>query len=236
MWNNFILNDAPTLGDDGIACVTYGPSSTRCGAMDWWGNTVLHSGWGRGYSVIGGDDIHIHDNWAIGAAGAGIIIASEGSYNSASSSRITVDHNTVTQCGHTIGHPGILISGMNASAEPLSDLALEQNVSADNIHGAYRAEGDFTNVVNTEMSSDAGAFPAPLPSEADVHMADTGILRTRDTSHVAAESRRGLYRIHVRANPAGGGFQQRFEYVFQGALDDVTAFVALRRAQGDHLV
>ena len=77
VWNNFIFNDQVSKGDDGVACVTYGPTSTRCADMEWWRNTHLGTGWGRGYAVIGGDDINIHHNWAIGVAGAGLIVASE---------------------------------------------------------------------------------------------------------------------------------------------------------------
>ena len=36
--------------------MTYGVDSPRCADMEWWSNVILHSGWGRGYSVIGGND------------------------------------------------------------------------------------------------------------------------------------------------------------------------------------
>ena len=39
VWNNFIFNDEPSKGDDGVACVTYGPASARCADMEWWRNT-----------------------------------------------------------------------------------------------------------------------------------------------------------------------------------------------------
>jgi hypothetical protein len=203
--------------------------------MEWWKNTVLHSDWGRGYSVIGGDDISIHDNWAVGVAGAGIIVASEPSFTTSASSRIEIRSNAVTQCGHTIGHPGILISGQNTGAGPLDQIALRDNVSTNNQNGNYRAEGSYTNVTNDNLRTTADALPGPVPTQADVRMADTSVLRTRDTSHVAAEFRSGLYRIHVRRAPAGGGFEQRFEYVVKGTATDVDAFVSARRAAGDYL-
>jgi len=59
------------------------------------------------------------------------------------------------------------------------------------------------------------------------------VLRTRDTSHVAAGSRAGLYRIHVRETPGGSGFQQRFEYVVKGSAADIDGFLAARTAAGD---
>jgi hypothetical protein len=233
VWNNFIFNDAVSKGDDGVACVTYGPASTRCADMEWWRNTHLGGGWGRGYAVIGGDDINIHHNWAIGVAGAGLIVASESSYDSASSQRVTLADNFVYRCAHAIGHPGILISGRNAAAEPLDSITLTNNVSAETVTGtAYRAEGAYTNVTNVGLATTAAALPSPIPTNADIRIADTSILRTRDVSHVDAASRPGLYRIHVRRAPSGGGFQQRFEYVFKGAPDAVTAFVASQTAAG----
>ena len=157
VWNNFVFNEEPSRGDDGVACVTYGPGSARCADMEWWANTVLHTGWGRGYSVIGGDDISIHHNWAIGVAGAGIIVASEDGYNSASSDGIAIENNNVYQCGHSVGHPGILISGLNSAAEPLAHIALRDNVSADTVMAeAYRAEGEYTK-------SPTWAWPRPAP-------------------------------------------------------------------------
>jgi hypothetical protein len=233
VWNNFILNDDVSKGDDGIACVTYGPTSTRCADMEWWRNTILRTGWGRGYAVVGGDDIHIHHNWAISVAGAGLLVASEPAYDSASSQRITLASNFVYRCAHTIGHPGILISGMNTAAQPLDTVSLTDNVCAETVTGTpYRAEGAYTNVTNTGLATIATALPSPIPTMADIRMADTSILRTRDVSHVGATSRIGVYRIHVRRAPSGSGFQQRFEYVVKGAPDAVTAFVTAQTATG----
>ena len=62
---------------------------------------------------------------SIGVAGAGIIVASESSYDTASSDGITIENNYVYQCGHSIGHPGILISGLHTGAQPLNDIHLE---------------------------------------------------------------------------------------------------------------
>jgi hypothetical protein len=233
VWNNFILNDQTSKGDDGVACVTYGPTSTRCADMEWWRNTILGTGWGRGYAVIGGDDIHIHDNWAIGVAGAGLIVASEPGYDSASSQRIVLANNYIYRSAHTIGHPGILISGQNTAAQPLDRITLTDNVSAETVTGTpYRAEGAFTNVTNTGLATTAAALPSPIPTMADIRIGDTAVLRTRDVSHVGAAFRTGLYRIHVRRAPSGGGFQQRFEYIVKGAPDAVTTFASAQTATG----
>jgi hypothetical protein len=234
VWNNYIFNEAPSKGDDGVACVTYGPNSPRCGDMEWWNNTILHTDWGRGYSVIGGNNITIHDNWAIGVAGAGIIVASESSYDSSASQGITIFKNNVENCGHAISHPGILVSGLSTDAGPLMNIALTDNVSVGTPAGPYRAEGSYVNVTNDDLKSVASALPAPAPTMTNVTLADTTVLRTRDVSHAPANTRTGLYRIHVRA-AASGGFQQRFEYMIKGPTDMVTAFTRMRTSAGDYL-
>lgn len=222
-WDNWIYNKPPTKGDDGIACVTYGVSSAKCGDMEWWHNTILEGGWGRGYSVIGGDHIDIHDNWAIATAGAGLIVASEGSYDSASSSDITIHDNFLYGCAHTIGHPGILVSGLNGAAPPLDKLTFTNNVVVNTVSGvAYKEEGALSNVTNQGMSTNEADLPA-RPELADVAIKDTGVLRMRDSSFVASELRPGLYRIHVRQQ--GVGFEQRFEYVFRGEPSAVEGYL-----------
>jgi hypothetical protein len=236
VWGNYVFNEAPSNGDNALVCVTYGHSSPRCGDMEWWNNTLLHTEGGRGYSVIGGDGIFIHDNLAMGIYGAGIIVASETSYDSASSRGIRIQNNVVTGCGHGIpNHTGILISGLNAAAEPLTDIVLTDNVSAGNPNGNYRTEGAFENVTSSGLVETSGALPVPLPTVADVHLADTSILRTRDVSHVAEASRPGLYRIHVRQAPSGAGFEERFEYVVKGPPAALDAFVLGRTRAGDYL-
>jgi hypothetical protein len=235
VWNNYIFNEAPSKGDDGIACVTYGANSTRCNDMEWWHNSILHTGWGRGYSVIGGNNISIHDNWAIGVAGAGVIVASEAGWNTAASKEIGIANNYVYQCGHTISHPGILVSGLSSTSGPLQDIALNDNVSVGTPAGPYRAEGSYQNVTNANLVTASSALPTPMPGTGDVHLTDTSTLRTRDISFVPDDTRAGLYRIHVRRAPGGSGFQERFEYVVKGPADAVSAFTQARSAAGDYV-
>jgi hypothetical protein len=216
-WGNWILNEAPSKGDDGIACVTYGVTSPKCGDMEWWSNTILKTGWGRGYSVIGGERINIHDNWASYVAGAGVIVASEGSYNSASSNDITITKNFLYRNAQAIGHPGMLVSGENAAAPALSKLAFRDNVVVETKSGqAYRTEGKFTDVTNTGMSTDAKDLPT-MPMTPVLR--DTTILATRDTAWVDAAQRRGLYRVQVRRK--GAEYEQRFEYLLRGSAASV---------------
>lgn len=224
VWGNWIRNGAPSDGDDGVACVTYGPDSPRCGAMEWWDNVVLHGGWGRGFSVIGGDDVYVHDNWAIETAGAGLIVASEPSYDSASSARVRFERNVLYRCAHAIGHPGMLVSGQSTVAGPIVDVTLADNVVVETVTGsAYRAEGSYERVTETGTRTDAASLP-PVPTEADVRRADTSVLRTFDTAYVPEAMRAGALRIHVR--PRGDGYEQRIEYVVAGDGAALSAFAA----------
>lgn len=235
VWDNFFYNSTSSLGDDGIACVTYCPTCPKCGDMEWWGNTHLGSGWGRGYAVVGGDHIDIHHNWAIKTAGAGILVASEGGYNSATDDDLTVHSNYLNQCGQKIGHANILVSAGNPDAGPISNVAFDSNVSTEGLHGNYHVEGPVANVTNTNLSQNLADLPSPRPTVASIHTADTAILKTMDTSFVAAAQRTGLYRIHVR-QAGDGGFEQRFEYVIKGTAANVSAFTTARQAAGDRVL
>jgi hypothetical protein len=126
------------------------------------------------------------------------------------------------------------VSGLSTTAGPLRDIALNTNVSVGDVNGPYRAEGSYLNVTNTNMGTSTSALPA-MPSTSSVTMADTRVLRTRDTSFVAAAARAGLHRIHVRRAATGSGFQQRFEYVIKGPQDAVAAFVQQRVSALDYL-
>ncbi len=224
VWDNTFHSSAATKGDDGLACVTYGNASP-CGDMEWWGNTHLGSGWGRGFSVIGGDGITIHHNLARQTAGAGIIVASEPSYDTPSSSNISIYDNILFQTGRVIPHPGILISGQSA---PISNVTVRNNVVVESANGeAFRREGDTSSINETNTMTSADRLPKVLPVVDGARRAkSTDILKTRDTSFVDQSRRRGLYRIHVQRAAQGGVFQQRFEYVVAGPGSAVDRWLA----------
>ena len=226
-WGNWIYNVSPSAGDDGIAAVTYGSGAPRCHDMEWWQNSFLHSDGGRGYAVVGGDRISIHDNWARGAAAAGILVAGES--NTSASQDVTVTNNFVDACGHVVGHPGILVSGFSPEG-PLVNVTLTNNLSYNTPNGPYRSEGSVTNVVSTGLNYTS--LPSPGPLLTNVAMADTTVLRTRDVSHAPSNTRAGMYRIHVRQN--GAAYQQRFEYVVK-ATSGMSSFIDQRTAAGDYI-
>jgi hypothetical protein len=229
VWDNVIFNEAPAAGDDGVACVTYG-SGRRCGEMEWWSNTHLGGDWGRGLVVVGGDDIHIHHNVVRDTAAAGILVASESSYDSPGSDDIRIEANLVERAGHTVPHPGILVSGLDG---PISGTVLTDNVVLDSHSGEpVRVEGEVVGLVVRDGSDDGASGPPPSGSSGadgndhdEPKARDTSILATRDVSFVAAGQRRGLYRIQVRGDPERG-FEQRLEYVVAAAEEDVDLWLA----------
>jgi hypothetical protein len=239
-WRNYLFNAAPSLGDDGIACVTYSTADPRCGEMEWWGNFYLGGAHGRGMAVIGGEDISIHHNWVIGAAAAGLIVASESAYTSASSERIELRSNYIVDSPNGSvdnGHSSILISGGNAQADPIRAVESVANV----IIGApenrvERAEGRYDEAtVSFDDTTDPMALPGPVPTLDDVRIEDTSVLRTRDVSFVEASARKALQRIHLREAATGAGIEERFEYVVSGAPSAISTWLDSARAQGIYL-
>ena len=212
VWNNIIATASRAGGDDGIACVTYG-SGPRCRNMEWWDNLHLGGEWGRGLAVVGGEDIAIHDNTICRTAAAGILVASEGSYDTPGSERIQIDDNVIIGAGRVVPHAGILLSGLSGA---LSDIVVRDNVVADSTTGQpFRVEGDVNGVDHrgTTVERPEGTV-CPEPADLDVRPKDTSVLATRDSSFVDEEHRRGLYRLLVRQAPDGDhGFEQQFEYV-----------------------
>lgn len=236
VWGNCIYNEAPSNGDDGIACVTYGPAAARNHDMEWWANTVFHTDGGRGLAVIGGDNIDIHDNVVMHTAAAGILIASEPGYDSSSSSNITVRRNVVYRAAHTVNsHSGILLSGRNGNAAAIGPVTLEDNIVWGQTAQAFRTEGTpgVTGVTNTGLLSTEADLPV-LPDPETAGAVSTAVLKTRDTSFAPANTRTGLYRMHIKKGPAG--FLQRFEYVVKGPPATLHAWTVGRTAAGDHVV
>ncbi len=214
VWDNTLFTESPMRGDDGIACVTYGDGQ-RCGAMEWWGNYHFGSDWGRGYSVVGGDNIEIHHNFATKTAAAGISVASEPQYDTPSSNAIRIRDNVLLGTGKITPHPGIIVT---ARADAITDVTVVDNLVVDApFREAFRAEGATSNIVASNTSTSRDLLPSPLPTLANrARTRNTDVLKMRDRSFAPAGQQRGLYRIHVRRSPAGSGFEQRFEYVVAG--------------------
>lgn len=242
VWNNFIFNEAPTLGDDGVACVTYGPDSPKCGQMEWWNNIYLGGAHGRGLAVIGGEQILAHHNWIIGSASAGLIAGSENAYDSATVDDVEFRDNWLVRSPNGSvqnGHAGILFTGGNAAAPAMTGTRAIDNVVIQPAgNRVQRTEGKFdaATVGFTNTQTARAALPGPEPTIAQARPRDTSILRTRDLNNVPAANRKGLYRIHLREKAGGGGaLEERFEYVVAGTGRSFTRFLNDTVAAGGYL-
>ena len=223
VWNNTLFTRPPRAGDDGVACVTYG-DGPRCSRMEWWDNTHLGNGWGRGLAVVGGQSIEIHDNFVTDTAAAGILVASEPSYDTPGSTGIAIHDNVVRNAGQVIPHPGILLSGR---AGAIRDVSVTNNVVLDPVTGErFRAEGTLEGI---EEEGTTGSLDRPLPSltPPSTPPADTAVLGTGDTSFVELPYRRGLHRIRVRPGvSANQPFLQQLEYLIAGPSSEIDAWLA----------
>lgn len=238
VWANDVFNELPQRGDDGIACVTYGVGSAKCGQMEWWSNRYFGGAHGRGLAIVGGEQINVHHNWVIGSSAAALLVGSEGGYNSATSANIELANNwLVDSPDGTInnGHPAILVSGLNSTAPPVSNVSAAGNVIVNPSAGRNeRAEGNYTNVTFANLAG-AQYLPGPVPQLTSATRRPVTTLRTWDTSFAGLIYQAGIYRIHVRES-APGIFQERFEYVVKGPTAHVATWLSAFGACSGRLV
>lgn len=122
-------NDIDHPHDDGVAVVSYGGSRSGSPASHHIlveNNSVTDQAWGRGYTVVGGHDVTIRDNYYDNnmSGGAGIYIASEASYETLPVSNIWVENNLVKNAGGR-KHASIQVYAGN---NPVTNVHIEDNV------------------------------------------------------------------------------------------------------------
>lgn len=107
-------------GDDSIACVSYGYNGGYCRNITARHNYITDYRWGRGLSVVGGEDIYYYNNYIENTGGtgpsAGIYLAQENSYDSYAFHRVKIENNTVKNCGRVGDHAGIMVFSDNAAS------------------------------------------------------------------------------------------------------------------------
>jgi polygalacturonase len=134
------------VGDDGIAVVTYGLTSRPAARISVTDSVVKGNHWGRGFTVVGGEDISFSRITAEASNAAALYFASEGHpYYTTSVRRITVDgarllaSNTST----TVDHGAVLLWNGHTGAE-VTDVALRNVVIQDTRSTANRHVGVLT--------------------------------------------------------------------------------------------
>lgn len=98
-------------GDDGVAVVSYVGNSAPVRRITVTSPRLYGQSWGRGISVVGGQDITYTDVYTDGSAGAAIYIASEASWNTMGVSNVLIDGGTLVNSNSntTMGHGSILV-------------------------------------------------------------------------------------------------------------------------------
>ena len=99
-------------GDDGIAVVSYAGADASYN-INVHDNSVVDQLWGRGYSVVGGNNITIEENFYDNniAGFAGIYIASEAEYGTLPVSNVLVKDNVIADAGGKHGSIQLYASG-----------------------------------------------------------------------------------------------------------------------------
>ena len=103
---------ASGTGDDGVAVVSYLGDGTPVRRIRIEGAVVRDNTWGRGISVVGGEDISIEDARVEHSPAAGLYIASEGApYNTFAARDVVVRGMRVEAANQdrSVGHGAVLV-------------------------------------------------------------------------------------------------------------------------------
>jgi Ca2+-binding RTX toxin-like protein len=122
-------NEIDQPHDDGVAVVSYGGSRSKHAASHdilVENNSVTNQEWGRGYTVVGGYDVTIRNNFYDNnkSGAAGVYIASEGSYQTLGVSNVHVEDNLIKNAGGK-KHAAIQVYADN---NPVTDVHIVDNV------------------------------------------------------------------------------------------------------------
>lgn len=125
-------NIARNTGDDMIAVVSYEKNGTWVKNVKIANNDVS-DGHARGITVSGGSDVSIEDNRIADTGGAGVFVASEGSYQTYEVRNLKVARNTITRDSRNASIPekgGIRLQA--TYKEPsIANAIIEQNTIVD---------------------------------------------------------------------------------------------------------
>lgn len=124
--NGFV--DHPTVqngGDDGVAVVSYG-GEPMCHDITIESPTVIGTTWGRGISVVGGQNITYRNIDLRDTNAAGVYIACEPSYTTLGVTTVKVLGGTITRCNTNgqVVHGGVMIYS-GRSGLTISDVVID---------------------------------------------------------------------------------------------------------------
>lgn len=153
-------------GDDCIAVVSYQVQKEMCRNIMIENNDVADQYWGRGITVVGGENVTIRNNRVANTSGAGIYIASESSYQTFGVDNVLVQGNTVVNCpGLYRLFPDFLQGGIEvfSSTElPVQNVLIENNKVENSPSNPVRIHGLVKSIFVRNNS-----FPAPESAESE---------------------------------------------------------------------
>lgn len=147
-------------GDDGVAVVSYLPDAAISRNITINNPTVNGTVWGRGISVVGGQNITYNNITVSNTDSAGIYVASEWSYNTHGVNGVRINGGTVTNANTNPAtvHGAILLYAGNAGTRlddvTITNLTVRNTpVSAGRIFGMITENGGtFSNIVFSNLT------------------------------------------------------------------------------------
>jgi hypothetical protein len=160
--NNGQVNNSTTewTGDDGVAVVSYGNQQQPCHDIVINSPTVSGTTWGRGLTVVGGENISYRNIRVSQSNAAGVYIASEGSpWYTRSVNQVDVSGGTVTGANTNpqVAQGAVLVYSGNAG-QSVSDVAISgltvsgEPSSAEGNVGIFVDDGTVGNIAFTNIA------------------------------------------------------------------------------------
>lgn len=153
-------------GDDCIAVVSYGKQPARCRDVLIENNDVGDQFWGRGITVVGGEQVTIRNNIVRRTSGAGIYIASESAYKTHGVSDVVVNDNTLDRTPFDFtggGHDAITL--FSNTDNWVENLLIKGNKITNTPFGPFRVGEDRGRT--RSVFTTGNSFPAPPSDKTD---------------------------------------------------------------------
>jgi hypothetical protein len=147
-------------GDDGIAVVSYGYDGNYVSNVTARNNIVRGNRWGRNMSIVGGKNVVYENNLLENNPQyACMYVAQEAGYNSKGVDTVTLQRNTMNNCGSTsTSHGGVLVYSDGGAA--VNNVAVLANAINQQGQNGIRAYGSMVTGLRVEGNQITGANPA----------------------------------------------------------------------------
>lgn len=137
---------AINTGDDGFAVVSYAGDGKICNHICFNDVKVFGTTWGRGLTVIGGENITYDNFYADNTAGAGVLASSEAGYNTYGIRDVTFRNGILRNCNTAASSTtrvdmGSLLLYAGVAGRPHSDNIFDSIIICDTNAGASRHLG-----------------------------------------------------------------------------------------------